>query len=92
MKKLMSSDEYKEKISMKNRGRKHTSEELRKMSIGNMGEKNGMYGRHGKNNPNSKPVGYLMSSLIFDIFSLEVILLVEGFSTSRLIASFLRLF
>lgn len=50
------SDEHKKKISLKLKGRKHTAEELKKMSINASGDKNVMYGKHGKDNPNSKTV------------------------------------
>lgn len=51
-----SSEENKKRVSEFFKGRKHTAEELRKMSEGNSGERNGMYGKHGKDNPCSKPV------------------------------------
>ena len=56
MLKYMNSDEYRKMISERNKGRKHTEEELKKMSVAVSGERNGMFGKRGKNHPSSKPV------------------------------------
>jgi len=52
----MNTEEYRKKISARNKGRKHTPEELKKMSERMTGEANAMFGKHGEDNPNSKPV------------------------------------
>lgn len=49
----MRSEEYRKAISERNKGRKLTPEQMQKISMRVRGEGNGMYGKHGKDNPNS---------------------------------------
>lgn len=50
------SEETKEKIRQKHIGKKANEETKKKMSVSHSGKNNAMYGKKGKNNPNSKPV------------------------------------
>ena len=45
------SEEHKQKLINANKGRKRTEEEKEKNRVAHLGEKNGMYGRRGKNHP-----------------------------------------
>ena len=54
--KQMNDPEYIESLRKSLTGRKHTEEELRKMSEKAKGCNNAMYGKHGEENPNSKRV------------------------------------
>ena len=45
------SEEHKQKLINANKGRKRTEEEKEKDRVAHLGEKNGMYGRRGKNHP-----------------------------------------